>query len=46
MDYDLLLEGCCEMGRQLLECGAEIPRVEDTVHRLFGTGVCKMIRSI
>ena len=35
MDYDLLLEGCCEMGRQLLECGAEIPRVEDTVHRLL-----------
>lgn len=35
MDYDLLLEGCCEVGRQLLNHGAEIPRVEDTVHRLL-----------
>ena len=35
MDYDLLLEGCCEVGRQLLRCGAEIHRAEDTVHRLL-----------
>lgn len=35
MDYDLLLEGCCEMGLQLLRCGAEIHRTEDTVHRLL-----------
>lgn len=35
MDYDLLLEGCCEMGRRLLQYGAEIPRTEDTVRRLL-----------
>ena len=34
MDYDLLLNGCCEVGCRLLGCGAEIHRVEDTVHRL------------
>ena len=34
MDYDLLLNGCCELGCRLLGCGAEIHRVEDTVHRL------------
>lgn len=34
MDYDLLLEGICEMGYCLLGCGAEIPRVEDTVRRI------------
>ena len=34
LDYDLLLNGCCEMGCRLLGCGAEIHRVEDTVHRL------------
>ena len=35
MDYDLLLNGCCEVGRQLLGYGAEIQRAEDTVHRLL-----------
>ncbi len=35
MDYDLLLEGCCEIGGQLLRCGAEIHRAEDTVQRLL-----------
>lgn len=35
MDYDLLLEGCCEVGCRLLGCGAEIYRVEDTVRRLL-----------
>ncbi len=35
MDYDLLLEGCCEMGCEMLGCGAEIYRVEDTVHRIL-----------
>lgn len=35
MDYDLLLEGCCEVGRQLLRYGAEIHRAEDTVRRLL-----------
>lgn len=35
MDYDLLLAGCCEAGRQLLRCGAEIQRAEDTVLRLL-----------
>lgn len=35
MDYDTLLSGCCEVGRRLLECGAEIQRTEDTVHRLL-----------
>lgn len=35
MDYDMLLSGCCEMGRRLLACGAEIPRAEDTVRRLL-----------
>ncbi len=34
LDYDLLLNGCCEIGCRLLGCGAEIHRVEDTVHRL------------
>lgn len=35
MDYDLLLEGCCEAGVQLLRHGAEIYRAEDTVRRLL-----------
>ncbi len=35
MDYDLLLEGCCEIGCRLLQCGAEIHRAEDTVRRLL-----------
>lgn len=35
MEHDLLLQGCCEMARQLLRCGAEIPRAEDTVRRLL-----------
>lgn len=34
MDYNLLLEGICDMGCRLLECGAEINRVEDTIRRL------------
>lgn len=34
MDYNLLLEGICEMGCRLLECGGEIYRVEDTIRRL------------
>ena len=35
MDYDLLLEGCGEVARQLLRCGAEIQRVEDTARRIL-----------
>ena len=35
MDYDTLLSGCCEIGRRLLEYGAEIQRAEDTVGRLL-----------
>lgn len=35
MDYSLLLEGCCVMGCEMLSCGAEIYRVEDTVRRLL-----------
>ena len=35
MDYDTLLSGCCEVGRRLLEYGAEIQRSEDTVRRLL-----------
>ena len=35
MDYDQLLDGCCEVGRQLLRFGGEIPRAEDTVRRLL-----------
>ena len=35
MDYDVLLEGCCEAGLQLLRLGAEIHRAEDTVRRLL-----------
>lgn len=35
MEYDLLLEGCCEVGRQLLRHGAEIQRTEDTVRRIL-----------
>jgi len=34
MNYNLLLDGICEMGYCLLGCGAEIHRVEDTVRRL------------
>ena len=35
MDYDRLLDGCCEVGVQLLRFGGEIQRAEDTVHRLL-----------
>ncbi len=35
MDYELLLDGACELGRDLLRCGAEIYRVEDTVRRIL-----------
>ena len=35
MDYDRLLDGCCEVGVQLLRFGGEIQRAEDTVRRLF-----------
>lgn len=35
MDYDLLLEGCCEVARQLLRHGAEIQRAEDTARRIL-----------
>ena len=35
MDYDRLLTGCCEVGVQLLYCGGEIPRAEDTIRRLL-----------
>ena len=35
MDYDLLREGCCEIGCKLLRHGAEIHRAEDTIHRLL-----------
>lgn len=34
MNYELLLEGWCELGLGLLHSGAEIYRVEDTLHRL------------
>lgn len=34
MNYNVLLEGVCEMGFHLLGCGAEIFRVEDTIRRL------------
>lgn len=40
MNYNLLLDGICEMGYRLLGCGAETYRVEDTVCRLaaaYGT---------
>ena len=35
MDYDLLLDGCCEVTRQLLRHGAEIQRAEDTARRIL-----------
>ena len=35
MDYDQLLDGCCEVGVQLLRFGGEIQRAEDTVRRLL-----------
>ena len=35
MDYESLLESCAEMGCSLLKCGAEIHRVEDTIHHLL-----------
>ena len=35
MDYDQLLDSCCEVGVQLVRFGGEIPRAEDTVRRLL-----------
>ena len=35
LDYDLLLDGCSEIGVQLVRFGGEIQRAEDTVRRLF-----------
>ena len=35
MDYDQLLDGCCEVGVQLIRFGGEIPRAEDTIRRLL-----------
>ena len=35
LDYDLLLDGCSEIGVQLVHFGGEIQRAEDTVRRLF-----------
>lgn len=34
MDYEVLLDGVCEMGYRLLRCGGQIYRVEDTMRRL------------
>lgn len=34
MDYEVLLDGVCEMGYRLLGCGGQIHRVEDTMRRL------------
>ena len=34
MDHEVLLDGVCEMGYQLLGCGGQIYRVEDTMRRL------------
>ena len=35
LDYDQLLDGCSEIGVQLVHFGGEIQRAEDTVRRLF-----------
>lgn len=35
MNYDILLDGVCEMGYQLLASGCQIYRVEDTMRRLI-----------
>ena len=35
MDYDKLLDGCCRVGAELVRCGGEIRRAEDTVRRLL-----------
>lgn len=35
MDYDTLLDGCCQVGVQIVRCGGEIQRAEDTVRRLL-----------
>lgn len=35
MDYDKLLDGCCRIGAELVRCGGEIRRSEDTVRRLL-----------
>ena len=35
MDYDQLLDGCSEIGVQLVRFGGEIQRAEDTVRRLL-----------
>ena len=34
MNHEVLLDGVCEMGYQLLGCGGQIYRVEDTMRRL------------
>ncbi len=34
-DYDTLLDGCCQVGMQIVRCGGEIQRAEDTVRRLL-----------
>ena len=41
MNHEVLLDGVCEMGYQLLGCGGQIYRVEDTMRRLvaaYGLG--------
>ncbi len=35
IDYDTLLDGCCQVGVQIVRCGGEIQRAEDTVRRLL-----------
>lgn len=35
MHYDRLLDGCCRIGAELVRCGGEIQRAEDTVRRLL-----------
>lgn len=37
MNYEVLLDGVCEMGYRLLGCGGQIHRVEDTMRRLVAS---------
>ncbi len=36
-DYNQLLDGCCEVGVQLIRFGGEIQRAEDTISRLLAS---------
>ena len=43
METEKVLNFSCEMGRQLLQNGAEIYRVEESIHRLLAAYGCQQI---